>query len=117
MHELSIIQEVVAAAERAAGEASAVRVKEVTLRVGALAGVVEDALEFSYGVATRNTLLAGSRLVVKHVPVVVYCARCRCEVELPGIQALRCPGCGALCADVRSGRELEVESLVIETDQ
>lgn len=107
----------VAAAERAAREASAVGVKEVTLRVGALAGVVEESLEFSYGVATRNTLLAGSRLVVKHVPVVVFCAACARDAELPGIQALRCPGCGALCGDVRSGRELELESVVVEIDE
>ena len=46
-----------------------VRVSAVHLRLGALSGVVKDALLFSYEVACQDTPLQGSQLVVEDVPV------------------------------------------------
>ena len=46
------------------------------LRVGALSAVVEDSLQFCYGIATDGTPLEGSKLVVKILPVVMHCDRC-----------------------------------------
>ena len=40
------------------------RVLEVRLRVGALAGVVVESLEFCWGIAAEGTALEGSKLVV-----------------------------------------------------
>lgn len=54
MHELSIVQNVVEVAEQAVIEAKANRVEAVYLRVGVLSGVVRDALEFAYDVATKT---------------------------------------------------------------
>ena len=90
------------------------RVKEVRLRVGALASVVEDSLQFCYGIATENTPLQGSALVVTLLPVVMYCAPCGHCVELEGVQSFRCPRCGELLGDLRQGRELEIESIEID---
>ena len=58
------------------------RVKEVRLRVGALASVVVDSLEFCWGIATEGTALEGSRLVVNVLPVVMHCVPCGKDVEL-----------------------------------
>lgn len=90
------------------------RVVEVRLRVGVLAAVVEDSLQFCYGLATEGTPLEGSRLVVKLVPVVMHCARCEADVELEGVQSFRCPRCDEPCGDLRQGRELEIEAIEIE---
>lgn len=113
MHELSLAVQVVQTAEEAARAADARRVTAVVLRVGALAGVAEDALRFAFDVATADTLLAGARLDILAVPVTVHCPRCG-DVELPSVQLFRCPTCHTPTADVRTGRELELDSIEVE---
>jgi hydrogenase nickel incorporation protein HypA/HybF len=90
------------------------RVLEVRLRVGALASVVEDSLQFCFGIATEGTPLEGSKLVVQVLPVVMHCEKCDRDVELEGVQSFRCPVCDAPCSDLRQGRELEIESIEID---
>jgi hydrogenase nickel incorporation protein HypA/HybF len=114
MHELSIIQSVVDAVTESASAYPGSRVIEVRLRVGALASVVEDSLQFCYGIATQDTPLAGSKLVVRTLPVIVHCAPCGRDVELESVLSFRCPRCGQPAADLRQGRELEIESIEIE---
>lgn len=116
MHELSIVYGIIGSATEAAEASRARQVKTVTLRLGSLAGVVEDALHFSYGIATKGTLLEDSELVVHRLPVVIHCEPCGQDRELSGIQSFRCPVCGTPSADLRQGRELEIESLEIEVD-
>jgi hydrogenase nickel incorporation protein HypA/HybF len=118
MHELSIVQSVVEAVTETLAalpdSSRGARVLEVRLRVGALASVVEESLQFCYGIATEGTPLEGSKLVVRTLPVVVHCDRCNCDVELAGVQSFRCPRCGELCGDLRQGRELEIDSIEID---
>lgn len=114
MHELSIVQGLISTAGEAAERAGARRVKSVKLRLGALSGVVEGALLFSYDIATKGTALEGSELVIQNLPVVIWCPSCQQNVEIAGIQKFRCPLCNTPSADIRQGRELEVESLEIE---
>jgi hydrogenase nickel incorporation protein HypA/HybF len=114
MHELSIISSVVETVMESLEAYPGARVVEVRLRVGALASVVIDSLEFCWGSATEGTALEGSRLVVTTVPVAMHCAVCAADVELDGVQSFRCPKCGEPCFDLRQGRELEIESFEIE---
>jgi hydrogenase nickel incorporation protein HypA/HybF len=88
MHELSIISSVVESVIDSLEKYPGARVVEVRLKVGALAAVVEDSLQFCYGIATQDTPLEGSRTSSgpglrprKLVPKVCYrsscCSRCR----------------------------------------
>jgi hydrogenase nickel incorporation protein HypA/HybF len=117
MHELSIVMSVVESVTESLSAYPGARVLEVRLRVGALASVVQDSLEFCYGIASEGTPLEGSRLVVNVLPVVVYCPRCAEDVALDGMQSFRCPRCGEPCAEIRQGRELEIESIEIDQDE
>jgi hydrogenase nickel incorporation protein HypA/HybF len=114
MHELSIACSLVEAASAAAARAGAQRVLEVRVVIGALSGVATGALEFCWEIATTGTPLAGSRLTLAEQPVVVFCAACDRESELPGVQSFRCQLCGTPTGDVRRGRELQIESFEIE---
>jgi hydrogenase nickel incorporation protein HypA/HybF len=114
MHELSIVSSIVESVTESLAAYPGAQVKEVRLRVGALASVVEDSLQFCYEIATDDTPLAGSKLVVNIVPVVMHCEPCNAEVTLASLQSFRCPQCGELVADLRQGRELEIESIEIE---
>jgi hydrogenase nickel incorporation protein HypA/HybF len=60
MHELSVAMSIVATAREQA-ERRGVQVTAVHLRLGALSGVVKDALFFSCEMACKDTPLAGSR--------------------------------------------------------
>jgi hydrogenase nickel incorporation protein HypA/HybF len=118
MHELSIVASVVDTVTESLAAlpdtSKGARVLEVRLRVGVLASVVVDSLEFCWGIATEGTALEGSTLRVTTVPVVMHCATCAADVELEGVQSFRCPRCGEPCSDLRQGRELEIESFEIE---
>jgi len=114
MHELSIVSSVVDTVTESLAAYPGARVVEVRLRVGALASVVEDSLQFCWGIATEGTELSGARLVVNLVRVTAHCAECASDGPLERLQSFRCPACGAPASDLRSGRELEIEAIVIE---
>lgn len=114
MHELSIVASVVDSVTESLRNYPGARVTEVRLRVGVLSAVIEDSLQFCYGIATDGTPLAGSRLVVKTVSVTVYCRECDSEAELESLQSFRCPKCNAPSEEVRHGRELEIAAIEIE---
>lgn len=116
MHELSLACSIVESVEQAAREAHATRVVSVRLRVGALAGVLQDAILFCYDLATEGTILAGSRLVIEEVPIGIFCEGCGQLRILPGVQHFCCPVCGIPSADLRQGRELEIQSIELAVE-
>jgi hydrogenase nickel incorporation protein HypA/HybF len=113
MHELSIAMGIVDAALEESRQRG-LQVSAVHLRLGALSGVVKDALMFSYEVACQDTALQGSRLIVEEVPVVVFCPRCDQQRALSSIQSFACPECGAPTNDILQGKELEVFALEVQ---
>ena len=115
MHELSIAASIVDAVTETTAAYPGSRVREVRLRVGALASVIEDSLQFCWGVTTEDTPLAGAKLVVNMLPVVIHCENCSADEQI-GVQSFRCPRCGEPAGDLRQGRELEIESIEIEDE-
>lgn len=85
-------------------------VMAVRIRIGALAGVVEEALAFAWEALAADTPAAASRLDVEHVAIACYCARCEREFETEAF-SYRCPSCHELSADLRRGRELQLVSI------
>jgi hydrogenase nickel incorporation protein HypA/HybF len=114
MHELSIAMSIVEMAEEEADQRGGVRVNAVHLKLGALAGVVKNALLSSYEMACEGTPLQGSRLVIEEVPVVVFCPQCRLPRTLASIQRFACPECNGVVSDVIRGREIHVAALEIQ---
>ena len=102
MHELSIAHAVVTTVTDALPDPQA-RVRSVLLRIGVLSGVVPQALHFAYDVATADTPLAGSTLLIEDLPVVINCPTCGRQ-ELAGIRDFTCPVCGEPCGDVVGGK-------------
>lgn len=113
MHELSIAMSIVEMAQEEA-QARALRVKAVHLKLGALSGVVKEALLSSYGIACDGTPLEGSRLLIEDVPLEVFCPTCNQNRAAVSMQWLACPECGAATPTVVHGKELEVTALEVE---
>lgn len=113
MHELSIAIGLVELACEEASRQGNVRVEALHLRLGPLAGVVREALLFSFDVAAAGTAVEGSTLAIEEVPLVVRCPRCEEERVLPSTQSFRCPACGTPTPEVVRGRELELVALEV----
>ena len=114
MHELSIAYNLVELADTAARNAGAAKVIAVHLRLGAMAGVVEDALRFSFPLASAGTLVEGAGLVVESVPARIFCAACREEHTLAPPFDFRCPVCATPAARLIQGREIQLDAIEIE---
>jgi len=113
MHELSIAMSIVDAAAEEAARLGARQISAVHLRLGALCGVVKEALLFSYGLACDGTALAGSQLLVEEVPVLAFCEECGEPREIESIQLFTCTVCGNFTSHVVQGKELLVTALEI----
>lgn len=116
MHELSIAMSIVDSALEEA-ERRDVTVDAVYLELGQLSGVVADALLFSYEMACAGTALEGSRLLIREVPIEVYCSACKAERVLDSMQWFCCPVCGAPTSDVLHGRELAITALEVRDER
>jgi hydrogenase nickel incorporation protein HypA/HybF len=113
MHELSIAHSLVEMAEEALADVGPVQVEAIHVRIGALAGVVAEALSFGWGVATQGTRVEGARLHVEDLPVIIDCDGCGQRSTLAGSYPLLCPSCGRLTNQIVQGRELELWSIEI----
>ena len=110
MHEMSITQSMVEICQQhAAGR----RVLAVTLEIGALSGVVPEAVEFCFDACSRDTCVEGASLMIERVPGTAWCRACAATVPVGGYYD-PCPACGAFGLEIRSGEELRVRELEIE---
>jgi len=116
MHELSIAMSIVELAEEEAARRG-VQVVGVHLKLGALSGVVKEALLGSYEMASDGTPLKGSRLVIEEVPVEIFCSACQAQRPISSIQLFCCAECGTPASEVVQGKEIEVTALEIEECQ
>ena len=96
-----------------ARQAGAGHVHVIRLRIGALRGVVPDALQFAFEALTPGTLAEGAQLAIENVPARFWCGQCAREFESEDMFA-DCPQCGRPSGELRAGREMEVASLEID---
>jgi hydrogenase nickel incorporation protein HypA/HybF len=108
MHEMAITQSVIdAVCEHAGGR----RVHCVRVRVGALCGVVPDAMQFCFGLAAEGTIADGATLDLDIQPAFARCRACGNEFALPDL-ILLCP-CGSADVEVLAGRDLKILSMEV----
>ncbi|PNE37499.1 MULTISPECIES: hydrogenase maturation nickel metallochaperone HypA [Streptomyces] len=108
MHEMSIALAVIDQVESAVRPAGATAVSNVRLQIGELAGVVPDALAFSFQLACEGTVLAGAELITEPIAARARCAACDRTWPAGMPPRLSCPGCGGARVELLSGRELRI---------
>jgi hydrogenase nickel incorporation protein HypA/HybF len=113
MHELSIATSIVDALQEEFAAAPPPRVAAVNLRIGALSGVVAEALTFVWEMAAADTFLAGARLNIEPVPATGYCPACAAEQSVPGLNWFACPACQGPLEAVTGGREMQIVSVEV----
>jgi len=113
MHEMSIAVNIVQIAEETARNSGASKINEISLEVGALSGVVKDALEFCFESACKGTMADGAQLDLHYIPARAVCESCGHTFETEQMVPL-CPRCGELVFQLDGGRELKVKSINVD---
>ena len=113
MHELSIMQSALDQVLEKARQAGANRVHAIRLRIGALSGVVPDALQFAFEALSDGTPAQGAQLLIEDVPARFWCAACSHEFAATRMFA-ECPDCHRPSMELRAGREMELTSLEVD---
>ncbi len=115
MHEYSIVEGVLDSVIPAAEKAGADRIVCVRLRVGDMTEVVQESLDFMWGICCeqRGPMVEGCRLEVEYVYPRSACLKCGHEFEHDRFH-LKCPECGSASTMLLSGRELEIASMDVD---
>jgi len=112
MHELSLMARLrqIVLAQAAAADATEVLV--IRLRIGELAGVEPEALQWAAAVVLADSMAAGARLQIEPVPAGCHCQACGAPFLAPGGDCT-CPRCGRIAAGLSRGLELELVGLEV----
>ncbi|MDQ6931469.1 MAG: hydrogenase maturation nickel metallochaperone HypA [Candidatus Eremiobacteraeota bacterium] len=113
LHEVSIAMSLVEELTERANSEGADRIITVRVRIGAMAGVVVEALQFAWDIATEGTPAEGARLLIEEVPLVVFCPQCDAAKTISGHPILVCPDCGTLTPTIVRGRELQLIAMEV----
>lgn len=113
MHELALCAGISDVVEASSGGRRVVRVE---LQVGAFRQVVPATLAACWEMVTEHSSLAGSQLVIDHLPAVVACRDCGARTVLVAA-LLRCAACGSQRVTLVDGDELRVVAIEVEVDE
>lgn len=112
MHEVGLMEEVLRIVDRRIADAGCRRVHRIRLRIGGLSGVVPEALAFAFEALKEGSTVRNALLEMEEVPVHCRCTACGVDFA-PADIVYECPACGAVSADIRQGRELEIAELEV----
>jgi len=90
-------------------------VQVIHLRLGEMSGVNTDALSFAFDVLSKGTSAEGGRLDFERVPLRARCRECGKEFH-PEEFVFRCATCGSPEIDILSGREMEVDYILLDDE-
>jgi hydrogenase nickel incorporation protein HypA/HybF len=87
------------------------RVVKVSVRLGAMCGLLPHALKNAYRAAVAGTALRGCELEIETLSLVVWCPQCQEQRLLEDIRSLRCPVCQIRTPQIIQGNEMEIASI------
>jgi hydrogenase nickel incorporation protein HypA/HybF len=113
MHELSIVESLLALALKNANKAKASKILKINVVVGELSGVVDESLSLYFNFLSKDTIAAQANLVFTHKPAQLRCRNCD-TIFSPEKLDYHCPNCKEQNVEMVGGNELYLESLEVE---
>ncbi len=113
MHEVSLIENVIALVEDERAKQAFCRVNLIRLKLGALGHAEPDALRFCFDAVATGTIAQGARLEIEIVPGEGWCADCRSSVPLDQ-RFGACPMCAGGRVQMTGGDALRLAELEVE---
>lgn len=114
MHEVPIIRGIVDLALEAAQEHAAGRITGVTVVVGDLANISDEAVRFHFEILSNGTPAEGAVVTIRREPARVTCWDCGGTGS--SVQERVCPTCGSIRVEVTGGEHCYLESIDVEED-
>ena len=99
MHELGIASSILEAVQKEARRHMGMRISKVGVKIGELAGVDVDALQFGFECIVKETEWEGLVLEVQSIPRVQRCPKCGNEFRMTDFDP-QCPKCGEFATQV-----------------
>ncbi len=107
MHELSIAQDILAIIKQNILYEELKNIRIVNVKIGDMAGVVPESLEFCFQAIVSETEMEDSKLVIEKIPFVLECNSCgKTSTNEFGIRI--CSHCSSPDTNVVSGLEMKV---------
>lgn len=113
MHELGLTQSIVDLAIEHAEREDAATILGITIEIGALSGVIAEAVEFAFDVCSKGTPAESARLEIKHIPGRGRCLDCHAEPEIATLTHI-CPSCGSLALEILQGQEMKFIEMEVD---
>ena len=110
MHETALTQKLINISCRALEGKGVTKVNSVTLCVGALSGVLYDAMEFAFDAMKQGTVLETADLDFEELPVTARCRDCAYEYNPVGFPYI-CPVCGGRYFEIIGGEEVYIKNI------
>lgn len=117
MHELGIMTGVMDTVCASAKEAGALSVTSISLSVGEMTECIHEALVFAFEALQElpeYSLCAHAKLDVNIIQPESVCLECGERYKHDRFHVL-CPVCGSFATELLSGREMQIDSIEIET--
>lgn len=115
MHEIGIASSILESVADESRRRPGVQVLAVGVRIGELACVDKDALDFAFEALTRNTAWQSLKLQIEYCPRRQKCLACYEEFAAQDLD-LACPRCGANLSTCIGGTELDIAYLELEEE-
>jgi hydrogenase nickel incorporation protein HypA/HybF len=112
MHELSIVLSIIDIASKEAEKVNAQEVTEIELDIGELCSVEQDAFDFAWQQAVKNSVLHKANRIVNTIDGEGVCLDCGTCFPVHQLYDA-CPVCGDHFIEIKKGKELRVKSLVV----
>lgn len=110
---MSLAVNIVDIAVQTAEKNQAKKINSISVEVGALAGVVRDALEFCFSEAVKNTIAEDASLEYFHIPAKAMCESCGHQFETDE-RAAPCPKCSNMVFQLSGGTEFRVKNINVD---
>lgn len=113
MHELSVTQNIIKISCEEAEKHNVTRVKEIRIKVGELTGLVPQAIQYYFEIASKGTRVENAIIKVEKIPIKIKCNVCNSESEV-NFNTFSCRQCGGKDYKIIGGNEFFIESLEVE---
>lgn len=112
MHELSLLENVREIIEQEADSQQFVKVRQITLAIGALSCIETSAIRFAFDVVMADSLAADAELLIETVPARGRCRHCGKEMPMQALHQC-CVFCDQYGVDIFQGNGLQIKELLV----
>lgn len=113
MHELAITQSILAIALEQAEKNNAKKIKNISISIGELTGIVDDCVEFYFPFLSKDTIADGATLTFDRKPTMLRCRECE-NTFSPDDIMWTCPECQSQSVEIISGRECYINTIEVD---